>query len=37
MEWPPDVMRRQRIGDLYVIVDAQVQRLRKAERERVTR
>jgi hypothetical protein len=29
MEWPPDVMRRQRIGDLHAVLDALVERLER--------
>jgi len=32
--WPPDVMRRQRVGDLHAILDAMVERLQRQEWER---
>jgi hypothetical protein len=35
--WPPDVMRRQRVGDLHAILDAMVERLHRLELERRTR
>jgi hypothetical protein len=37
MEWPPDVMRRQRVRDLHAILDAMVARLRRLELERTRR
>jgi hypothetical protein len=32
MDWPPDVTRHQRIGDLHVVLDALVERMGRTRR-----